>query len=356
MNKFDLQNTAQNIVKSIRSDPLDLYPIEHCHRSPVKWAGKIAMVKHPNNKQAHFVGLQTCKKWHCPVCAAHLMAIRSNEIQTMITRHMKADSGNTIIMLTITTPHCRRDSLVDLLKLQDSSIAWMKNQKSKKINTYKDLMTEIESVGELFVREVVWSNRSGWNPHRHVLLFCKYQTDSDLEKLQKELTELFIKAYRKQGGKIPKISDFRQHSIKLTQYSGDNAHTRYIARYLSKSAFTYFPSNNGSMTPFALLESSRHDNEKSMQYAALYLEFFNLQRLSMVRASPGLKKKFGIVDKTDTEAIEQSISDKMVYIDDITPYMSTILKHRLFGKIRQYSATMKPAEMLAMIKKYEYAA
>lgn len=123
---------------------------------------------------SHVLGsLRPCKSVHtCPTCSRWIRGQRSAVLQAGMNRHLAA--GGSILMLTVTLPHQRQDSLMWLL---DSLAAiWNSFFKSREV---RDIMRGLGLVAYVKNLEVTFGDAHGWHPHNHVLLFVRSGVSPD---------------------------------------------------------------------------------------------------------------------------------------------------------------------------------
>lgn len=132
---------------------------------------QVSVWKATCNGAAHYKGLQVCGSvWHCPVCAAKIAETRRLELVEAIDR-WKARGGS-VLFLTLTNRHTRRDVLADLLTGQQKALSRLwKDRASRKL--WEDIGLE----GQVRAMEVTHGG-AGWHPHYHVLLFVSQNWDA----------------------------------------------------------------------------------------------------------------------------------------------------------------------------------
>ena len=83
------------------------------------------------HSKAHYKGLQTCGSvWHCPVCAAKISERRRAELMAAIAT-WKAQGGS-VLFLTLTNSHDRKDRLADLLEGQRKALKRFWNDRASR--------------------------------------------------------------------------------------------------------------------------------------------------------------------------------------------------------------------------------
>jgi len=114
--------------------------------------------------RAKFSGLSTCMSvWHCPVCARKVQKKRQREVQDVVEKELA--TGNGALFGTLTLPHYKHDALRDTVSLVVSGV--------KKIRQDK-LLRGFRIIRAL---EVTVSERNGFHPHVHYVLFLNAPVD-----------------------------------------------------------------------------------------------------------------------------------------------------------------------------------
>lgn len=117
--------------------------------------------------RTHVSGIQRCGSvGACPSCASTIRGRRAVDIEAAVEAAHAV--GLQVWFLTLTVPHTADDELGDTLDRVRSY--WRRMRESRGTRRLWDSMGV-----EGFVRafEVTWSERNGWHPHLHVLLFTR---------------------------------------------------------------------------------------------------------------------------------------------------------------------------------------
>ena len=282
-----LQPFAQKLIR-------ELYPHRDninyckCNRVPL---GEVVQIKYNNDlHRAHFSGVVTCgNPMLCPVCSPRIMGGRSSEISTVVHKHLAADPNNTCCLLTFTFQHTRDYSLeYSLSNMKLALKKFWSNRKVKQIFRNR--------VGRITALEINYSLSSGWHPHEHILIFCEKL--SDLNKLQKILSECWIAALKECG-----LSGLRGIALDLIE-------ARSCDKYLQKISSELALSNckqgrgSGSFTPFQLLAEYAAGNKWAGEKFKELYKTVSSMRVHPLQWSKGLKKHFGIGEVSDQDIVE----------------------------------------------------
>jgi hypothetical protein len=143
---------------------------------------------------AYISNIQTCRSsWGCPVCAAKIRQKRAKQIAKAAARHLEEGGGLEFVMLTM--PHDLGDGLDGLLDALKAG--W--NGITKGYARQKDW----EEFGiDHYVRslDLTWSDRNGWHPHYHVVLFTESPlSKAERRKLQKRWHERWADRIEEEG-------------------------------------------------------------------------------------------------------------------------------------------------------------
>ena len=119
-------------------------------------------------------GVVRCGSVHaCPVCSARICKERADELVRTIESHRR--QGCFVYLLTLTTPHERRDELAGLhLGITKGWRAVWSGSVAKRAS--KAIGVE----GYARATEVTFGERSGWHPHLHAVFVLRYELAPEL--------------------------------------------------------------------------------------------------------------------------------------------------------------------------------
>lgn len=201
--------------------------------------------QHDDGQHAFISGTQTCGAiWACRVCSTTIRTRRKGEVQQAATEW--AARGGRLTMLTLTMRHDENDGLADLMTAL--SDAWRAVQRRRPWQRWSKVMhgtiTATEITQGFGSNEV---NRSGWHPHKHLLLFIPGGEEG--EQLELELAawlpEAWARAVEKRLGKRPDEA----HGVHLLPLDASAA--EYVAKLSDE--VTRGDLKSGSRQPWALL-------------------------------------------------------------------------------------------------------
>lgn len=285
--------------------------IAACHSNPVKNATSVDVwAKQGVALPGHFQGLQTCAlPWLCAVCAPKIAERRSAEIESAMTV-CKAQGGQ-VLMPTFTVPHGRTDPLVDTLDLIKKALRSMGMSRR-----YKQLQERLGVQGRIIATEITHGEANGWHPHFHELWFFE-RAGVDLVVLELELFQMWHAACLKFGLGAPS----RKHGVvvqdgsRAAQYVSKMGQKEWklsdeIAKASSKGG------RKGSRSAWELLDCII-DPEASPQHhkraEGLFREYAEATKgRRQLVWSPGLKKRYAIVELNDEELSVQEEEDAIL--------------------------------------------
>jgi hypothetical protein len=294
--RFALQSVARDILPKSRT--------AFCLRSRIKGGEGVGVWRSTQHQTAHYSGLIVCGSvWTCPVCAAKISERRRLELQAAIAQHR--ESGGDAYLLTLTTPHGRRDDLAQLLAMQAKALASFTAQRA-----VKAVFAEMGEIGRVRAFEVTHGRKgtnNGWHPHYHFLQFAK--GGADAAQLMDWRTRLYLewaKCCERAGLGTPSF----QHGLDLQDGSKAD---KYLSKWGLECEMTkghIKQAKAGGETPFDLLRAVLAD-KSDRQAAALFSEFGRVfkgkRQLSWSR---GLRARFDLAEeKTDEELSREQSED-----------------------------------------------
>lgn len=275
--------------------------------------GQTVGVMHDGSRPAGYAGLERCSSiWACPNCSAVIRAGRAAEIEEAVTAHQA--TGGSVVFFTGTVRHHQGDKLEDTLgQVLDS---WSRLRRNKGWRLMKKKYGIAHYIRAI---EVTRSEKNGWHPHCHSLLFLDGDiSDEQLKSLRADLFHYWTSAVEKLGGKRPteKGLDLQKCDKKgkvLARYVGKIQEKK---RWSAGAEMARFDAKNGrgedSISPFELL-----DDESEISPARrghLWREYYAATKgRRAITWSRGLKKLYSIGEKTDEEIQDAAESTTLVW-------------------------------------------
>ncbi len=348
--RFSLQRTMSKVVPEFRVSKC-LYTC----RDSKKHLSVYISSKHGTVSVSN---LQTCGSvWHCPVCAAKITEKRRLEVQKAIVDHQAA--GGSVSFVTRTVPHYKSDSLILLRdRFRKADSIYRAN------GSYKIIVKDKKCKGaSIKVFELTVSEANGWHLHVHELYF--HESDAfrgvavslnpDYQEFLRSFEDGLYKHWRTAALKAGFYEPSRAHGLQVQ--NGDFA-AEYFAKYGvepqsgwgidSELTKAHIKKAKKGFSPFDLLKLY-HDTKHPDLIPILQEYAHAMQRQQQLIWSRGLKKRFGITDKTDEELVEE-LDDVAVEVAKISPaqwkfivknghQVSFFLSEESFYNLMSYLAT-----------------
>lgn len=265
-----------------------------CCRAKIP-AKKVKILKDKKHLKAFYAGLRKCSSvWLCPVCAAKIAERRSAFLQKCI--DSATAKGWHVYLLNATFPHGIGDDLKTVLDRLLAAWSTVTGDRSGKF-VKKTLQVE----GTIRALEVTYSDKNGFHPHLHVLIFTrKNWTPNALELLYRPLwQDCCVKAG------LPRPDDLHG----LTVQSAEMA-AAYVAKGMwgmsqeMTKGYQKTAKSKKGLTPWGfLMEVLENGSKRHEGLFYVYANAFFGKR--QLRPSDGLYKKLDVKDKTDEELTEE---------------------------------------------------
>jgi hypothetical protein len=340
--KFGLQSVAARIV------PEQLVAKCLRHKIPVARSVEVGCV--PATHSAHYGKLQLCASvWACPICAGSITERRRDELAKIVKKHIEA--GGSVYMTTYTVSHKRYDDLGDLVGHFLAA-----RRKMRQGRNGQALRKKFNIVGTVSVLEVTWSERNGWHPHVHELVFCGGELDA-------EGYEAFARSAWRRAAEHEGL-EMNEHGFKLDRTYG--AVADYVAKFGRDPATDRVwgvesemtkghlkqgrgPADDPGMTPFAMLaaiyDQERCDLEpKFREYATVF------KGRKQLNYSPGLKAMYQEAEKTDEEIINEHEHQSVVLAELQDEQWEQVLGNDARGELLESARTCRPGVVLNFLQ------
>ena len=316
--RFQLQHFAQNklIERGVASFNSNY---SKCHR--VALGGFASLVRNPLTFRAYYNGVVTCANpLLCPVCAPRIMGKRSAEIKSAVHQWLNEDSQNTCYMLTFTFAHTADDNLSDLLQSFKSALVsfWKRGDINR-------ILTVSGRVGRITSTEIQCSQKNGWHPHQHVLLFCQA---SDFN--EKKLAGYWLNSLEASG--LSGLSDIAFNMVEARSAE------LYLTKISSEMALGNLKQGrtSGHYSPMQLLDEARTGSEWAInRFCELYSSVKGLHSLYWSR---GLKARFGIGEVSDSDITNGTAQPELVKFLDLIDEGFSRLSVAEKALLRNYAA------------------
>lgn len=315
-NRFSLRKSIQRLVvrAGIRESlehPRDFHRVGHCGHTPI--SDLVHIKKSSDTGKHYYGGLATCASvWACPVCAARIQEARRTELSTGMNRAYKL--GLQPVMVTLTFPHTRKQSLNELLSAQKRALTLLRGGRRaanlKSVTGLKGLIRALE---------VTHGQKSGWHCHTHELWFVSAGVDAGC--LHDLILPMWRSACKKAGLLDNGDIGFNDHAVDVKGWCStseylakqDSSNHWGIDREMAK-AVTKKGKQSGRH-PFHLAELAADGCRQSEGLFLEYIKAFHKKR--QLYWSPELKAMLGVNVSSDDEAASgDNRPDKLVKILD----------------------------------------
>lgn len=261
-----------------------------CSKFPVD--DVVSLWQHKQSFSSHYTGLAHCgNSVCCPVCVSNIATGRAGEIKSAVSSWLAEDEKNTCFMVTLTFAHRLSDPLPDLFR-----DFWFAREIFWRNGSLRRYLKRAGVIGRITGTEVQFSDDYGWHPHQHVLLFARRSLDVSSDILEK----YYLSALQDAG-----LSGLSGIALNVTE-------CRESSSYICKSGLSVEMALGhlkrgrgiGHYSPMQLAAESFH----GMKWATnrFFELMFAVRGKHFLYWSPGLKRRFGLVERSDDELAENS--------------------------------------------------
>lgn len=163
---YDLKNTSAELLPAER--------VRFCLNHRITADRGVDVRLNKTNGRAGYGNLIRCDSvWVCPCCSARILAKRGNEVEQGVDTWTQA--GGSVFMLTLTHSHKRADNPVQKMKLLQKALARFFGDRAMKA-----LFDQFGKIGQIKALETTYSEKNGWHPHHHILMFSKLSPEKFL--------------------------------------------------------------------------------------------------------------------------------------------------------------------------------
>lgn len=269
--------------------------------------------------RAFLGGLQRCGKvWSCPVCGQKIAVRRNLEIQKILKKALQ--DKHAIIMLTLTGPHSKRDSVLSRSEGMAQALYYLQNSRAWKDHLQKGF----NCIGGIRAMETKIGGDNGAHNHFHIILVFDYEVTEDVLAKMKELLlseweKSCVKAKLLNPNNTEQVAKFRSESVDLKRHFNYSYLTKQSSRWRKELREVTFPRLSGEkidfdsngLTPFgfvadlavrvALGEITAHEFEKECE---LFIEYScTMYGRRQVVFSKGLRKWAGLYEDKDGQGM-----------------------------------------------------
>jgi hypothetical protein len=336
--RWSLQATAGAILPNER--------VAKCLRERVPVAPHVGVAFVPATHSANYRNLQCCSSvWSCPMCASLISERRREELARLVKAH--TETGGGVYMTTYTIRHKRYD---ELLPLQRRFLAARRRAKQGRRGVA--LRDDHGIIGTVSVLEVTWSERNGWHPHVHELVFTSGEINED--QFEQEARAAWEDAAAKEG------LDMNEHGFKLQRTYG--AVADYIAKYGREPALDNpwgieaemtkghlkqgrGPEDQPGMTPFQIL-AAIHDEGRDELRPVFYEYAQAFKGRKQLNYSKGLKALYEEEEKSDEEVMQEHEHEALDLVELRDEQWAGVLGNDIRGELLEEARTGSPGRVL----------
>lgn len=256
---------------------------------------------------AHVSQVHRCGSPHvCPSCAPVIRHRRAVEVDQAVAAAMEA--GGTVLFLTLTVRHSRRDELKPRLDLCASALGRLFRGAP-----WQRQAARLGYFGAIRAVEVIRTDSGGWHPHTHSLLFFdRVLSPAEVASLRAWLLARWEGVVVRAGfGTLHQV-----HGVDLRPVTSEG-----VGQYLSKveggwSAGSELARSGakrgaaGKVTPFELLAQAAAGDRRAL---ALWLEYEDATfGTKALRWSPGLRARLvGAPELSDAQLAAEPASESV---------------------------------------------
>lgn len=268
-----------------------------------------------DKNRASFGNLQYCGSvWTCPDCSKKVSLAKKELVAQAVTSANA--KGLHVAMLTLTIPHYLGDNLKELLSKMKKS----KNYLFTNRNSREWFADQFPIVGEITATEVKYSDRNGFHPHLHILLFLdrEYQKE-DIQRIEGEIYDFWAEKCVKRGLGKPS----RKHGVDLKmEKTGEQTFASYIAKWglaseLTQSHMKIGKRNMQSLTMWEVLELSKMEVSTKDKYSHIFRTYAKaFKGARQIRPSNGLMEFLGLKDIEEDEDLANQKEEELSQVYD----------------------------------------
>jgi hypothetical protein len=303
---------------------------------PTVWCGRFmhagsgGVYRANDGSSARISGIGTCGcLWTCPPCALATSEVRRAELLAGMAHWHQA--GGRVWLLTLTVSHSIADPLTDIERGLARAMVSFKSGAA-----WRELSGQMRREGSVRSVEVTYSDRNGWHPHSHELVFARNEPEPRLLDAARAAWALII---CKLGWAGASVTDTLRYSFDLRggDFAGEYV-TKYgrdvdawcVADELTRSHAKTGRGRDEHVTPFGLLWWAEQGDAAAGGLFREYAAAFAGKRALFW--SPRLKATLGLKDMTDEDIRIELGRDKPLpeeeRIATITPQQWSVVVSR----------------------------
>jgi hypothetical protein len=341
--RFALQAGARELLKGVQLVGEQIWSGErsvgkthrvcHCLRLVRDSQQGVPVRFHPEQKAGSLGNLQTCgSSWACPVCGAKITERRRLEVRSAVDEARRR--GLKVVLITRTVSHKRFETMPEVLGLLKKAMKHL--TRGRKVAARRDRWGIVGTIRSTEVTHGV----NGWHPHFHELLFLS--PGYDLDDLRRSFVREWSGAVSFSGGR--RLHD--DHGLDAVDCDARIAD--YVAKWgrepdwqedreLTKSP-SKLGKRGGQRSPLQLLHDFTF--EQDLTAGAVWKEYaLAMHGSHPLQWSRGLKKLFGLVEKSDEQIVEEVTADAVTLATIPLEEWRLLVKSDNRGKVVELAAS-----------------
>ncbi len=328
---YELQAVAATLKRSER--------VALCQRLP---QSTVVDVRLNPQGRAFVGGVQTCGSvWMCSVCAKKITEARRADLQHLA-EFVRAGGGS-LLFLTLTVPHRRRDALAGLLQNLKGAYRYLVSGKNALPKLFDG-----SYLGAVRALEVT-HGENGWHPHIHVVVALGEQLDADqLADLEGRIFRRWEMACKKHELGQISFAGFKLEAARVSGLDRDPL-TDYLAKWGLAEELSKLHTKTGKSgsTPWQLLALARDgDDQAAAVWQEYATEFKGARQLVW---SHGLRQLVGLVEEWTDEAVAAAEEPDSIILRVLTPDEWRAVRARSTVPAMLEAAEVSPAALFAFI-------
>jgi hypothetical protein len=297
-----------------------------CHAWAQSKTSPVAVnVKQAVQRSGFFTGLQSCGLVHlCAHCQPKVAARRASEVHAAVDAWIA--QGGAVLLVTFTLSHGRAHPLADTLgALKDAGRRLVRHR------SFTSMALAVRLVGRIVATEYT-HGANGWHPHQHQLWFVR--SGLDLAAVKGSLDPVWQASLVRAG-----FTASDAHGVRV---DGGERAAQYVAKMSTGEPWGLADElvrsgskvgRNGSRSVWQILDtwSDRQASESDRgQAARLLREYAEVTKgTKALTWSPGLKKRFELVEVSDASLAEEAQDETTRLVAFIGPQdWPHVLRHR----------------------------
>lgn len=248
--RFEMQDIFRRILNDRKFGKNKKTPrINFCMRYPVQGSTVVDLVHQEGRPHGSYRNLQVCGSASgCPICAGKISRGRADEINKACDLWLACTYG-TFLMVSLTIPHYRYQSLHEVRERFMAARRNLKRQKSMKgkpeILGWDQFCTKYGIRHMIYAADFTWSARNGHHVHSHDLWFVQNKlTDEQIADLNRDLTAMWV--YQCEKKSVGVVRNEKQ-ALDMIRHSVDVQEAKTAAEYIAKFGEDTFEKNREAL-------------------------------------------------------------------------------------------------------------